>query len=88
MSQLVTELERLCSHCKTLEDSAVKARAKHEAIRKSLEDSAAKAQAEHEAECQSLKDSADKAWSELEGISLILRRPQVFILRVDDSELL
>ena len=84
----MTELERLRSHCKTLEDLAAKVRAEHEAVRKSLEDSAAKAQAEHEVECQSLKDSADKARSELEGIPLIPRRPCSFTLRVDDSELL
>ena len=88
MSQSMTELEQLRSHCKALEDLAAKARAEHETVRKSLEDSAAKALAEHEAQCQSLKDSADKARSELEGISLIPRRSCSFILRVDDSELL
>ena len=80
----MTELERLHSHCKTLEDSTAKARAEHEAECKSLEELAAKAQAEHEAECQALKDSADKARSELKGILLILRRPCSFLLHVDD----
>ena len=43
MSQLVTELEQLRSHCKALEDSAAMAQAEHEDECQSLKDSAAKA---------------------------------------------